>query len=107
MFNNGISKNLLLLNIFTSNVLRNNYDDDANTGDRDTFYGLYNKWGVDTPCIRPILECKTIGAQHSVCRRPDNIYCEGHNSSIGIAIEVHEYLIKTYLISFQMDLISP
>jgi hypothetical protein len=70
----NLRKNLLLPNAVAFNILKNIDDDDVNLG-KALFYGIYNRWGMDTTCSRPILGYKTIKAQHSVRRRPNNASC--------------------------------
>ena len=49
----ALSKNLLLLNIIASNVLRNNYDDDANMGETLSMVSTTNGVWIHRALGRP------------------------------------------------------
>jgi hypothetical protein len=66
--------------IGTSSMLNNKGDDVVYFG--KWFYGLYNKWTVDTPCARTILECVSSKVNIQFASSPKILYWKGHTNTI-------------------------
>jgi hypothetical protein len=68
---NNISKNLLLPNVDTFNVFREQFEDTRNLGETSYMTSIAHRMS-NTPCPRFVLGCKTIKAEHSVRWQPSN-----------------------------------